>query len=346
MGTAVRGRARARGRRGRAAPRRRIGGVIALVASLLAPTRLHGQSSSSPLELRQGRFLVVADSQDARLARSLLAAAVANDTFPGLARPRALARIEIAPSEKAFEAIVGPGVPEWGVAFAIPREGLVVMRGSWAGSEHGDPLQILRHELAHLALHESMGSLPPRWFDEGYASYAAGELGRDDLLATNLALVLGRIPTLDSLDAGFRSGATQAAATYALAHRAVSDLADLDPQRGLTGLFAAWRATGSLDGALREADLITLDRFEQLWRKRTRWRYGFLAVFADLTILGLFVLVLFGPLLMMRRRQFRQRLATMRAAEEAAERAARRSAIEALLRSLPGQASSGDQETS
>ena len=30
--------------------------------------------------------------------------------------------------------------------------------------------EVLRHELAHLALHEALGDLPPRWFDEGYAS--------------------------------------------------------------------------------------------------------------------------------------------------------------------------------
>src|SRR5918997_505454 len=72
--------------------------------------------------------------------------------------------------------------------------------GQRAGSDAGDPIEVLRHELAHLALHEWMGALPPRWFDEGYASYAANEWGRDELLATNLALFLRRMPSLDGLD--------------------------------------------------------------------------------------------------------------------------------------------------
>ncbi|MFP5355115.1 MAG: hypothetical protein ACLGIK_08170, partial [Gemmatimonadota bacterium] len=61
------------------------------------------------------------------------------------------------------------------------------MQGRRASSDAGDPIRVLRHELAHLALHEYLGDLPTRWFDEGYASYAAGEWDRDRVIATNLA---------------------------------------------------------------------------------------------------------------------------------------------------------------
>src|SRR3712207_6964670 len=50
-----------------------------------------------------------------------------------------------------------------------------------------------------------------RSFDEGYASYAAGEWGRDELLATNVALALGPMPSLAGLDSGFYHGASTAA---------------------------------------------------------------------------------------------------------------------------------------
>ena len=62
---------------------------------------------------------------------------------------------------------------------------------------------MLRHELAHLALHERLGDLPPRWFDEGYASVAAREWRRDDVLAANVALALRGTPSLDQLDESF-----------------------------------------------------------------------------------------------------------------------------------------------
>ena len=63
-------------------------------------------------------------------------------------------------------------------------------------SDAGDPREVLRHELAHLALHEYLGDLPPRWFDEGYASYAAREWSREDALSANVALAIRGTPTL------------------------------------------------------------------------------------------------------------------------------------------------------
>ncbi|MFY7950330.1 MAG: hypothetical protein ACOVRP_14040, partial [Gemmatimonas sp.] len=120
----------------------------------------HAQTAaSSGVRLDRGRFTVVAERQDERLARSLLAAAVRRDTFPGLARPRQRVLIAIAPNADRLRAWVGPQAPEWGAAFAFPDQGKVVMQGSRASSDAGDPLVVLHRELAHLALHEQMGAL-------------------------------------------------------------------------------------------------------------------------------------------------------------------------------------------
>lgn len=209
------------------------------------------------------------------------------------------------------------------------------MQGSSAGSDAGDPEAVLRHELAHLALHEFLGDLPPRWFDEGYASFVANEWGRDQVLATNVALALRGTPSLDTLDAGFSAGATQAGATYALAYRAVADMAALDRTHGLALLFAYWPRTRSLDQAVRAAYGITLADFEKRWAAQTRRRYGALAVFADLTVATLALLFVITPLYLVRRQRDRTRLATMIAREAEQEKMERDAAIEALLRSLP-----------
>ena len=269
--------------------------------------------------------------QDLALARSLLESATEQDTFPGLPRPRERVLVAIAPDARRFRDWTGPSAPEWGAAIAIPSDRRIVMHGSGAGSDAGNPLLVLRHELAHLALHEALDDLPPRWFDEGYASYSAREWGRDEILATSIGLVLYGPPTLDSLDAWFYAGAARADASYALAYRAVAEMASLDPERGLRLFFEYWKKSGSMDRALREAYGITQAAFEQRWRDRTLRRYGALAFLANLTaalgISGLLVL----PLYLLRRRRDRQRLAALRAADEAAEQAARESALEALL---------------
>jgi hypothetical protein len=210
------------------------------------------------------------------------------------------------------------------------------MQGRSAGSDAGDPVEVWRHELAHLALHEAMGDLPPRWFDEGYARYAAAEWGREELLATNLALAIRGMPSLSALDSSFYRGAGEAGSAYALAYRAVAELAALDPERGLMLFFRYWRDTGSLDKAVRSAYGLTLAAFEAHWQSRTRRRYGVLALVGDLTVASLILTALVFPLVLARRRRDRRRMAALVAADEEAERRARESAIEELLRAIPG----------
>jgi len=291
----------------------------------------------------QGRFTVAAAPRDAPLARSLLSSAVARDSFPWLPRPSARVLIVIAPDRRRFVELIGPHAPEYGAAIAVPSEQRIVMQGSRAGSDAGDPLQVLRHELAHLALHEVMGDLPPRWFDEGYASLAAGEWGREEVIATNLALAWRGLPSLEALEAAFAGGSARAAGAYALAQRAVVELAALDPERGLTLFFRYWRDTGKLDPAIRSAFNMTQGSFEERWRKLTRRRYGALAIFADLTVGAVILLILLVPLHIARRKRDRERIARMAAAEAAAEAREKADAIETLLKSVSPQEDSRDE---
>jgi hypothetical protein len=302
--------------------------LAALVFSLALP--LHAQDDA-PRRLDSGRFTAVFYPQDERLARSLIQSAATNDSFPWLPRPKQRVLIAIAPDASRFRAWAGPDAPEWGAALAFPESRRVVMQGRAASSDAGDPVEVLRHELAHLALHEVLGNRPPRWFDEGYASVAAREWRRDDVLATNVALVVQGTPTLDRLEDGFHGGSTAAQSSYALAYRAVSEMAALDPQRGLTLFFQYWSSGKSLDVSVRQAFGMTLPAFEKTFQDRTRRRYGGLALFADLSIATLVLMFLLLPFFIARRARDRRRMSAMLAADEAAERAERQSALAALL---------------
>jgi len=285
-----------------------------------------------PHRLQGGRFTVIAYNSDSLLAASLLRSALTRDTFPGLPRPQAKILISIAPDRDTFRQWIGPNAPEWGSAFAFPAERRIVMQGRSAPSDAGDPIRVLRHELAHLALDEVMGDLPPRWFDEGYASWAANEWDREAVIAANVGLALGGFRTLASLDSGFASGTRRAEASYALAYRAVAELAAIDENRGLELLFRYWKAEGSLNVALRQAYGLTYEGFQKRWIDRTRRRYGALALFTDMTLGALVLVLLVTPLFLLRRRRDRERLARMRAADAEAERRERESAIAALIR--------------
>lgn len=299
--------------------------LLALRASSLAA------QDDAPRRLDTGRFTVVYFPQDDVLAHALVRAAVANDSFPWLPRPRQRVLIAIAPDAARFRTWVGPSAPEWGAALAFPESRRIVMHGRGGSADAGDPLEVLRHELAHLALHERLGNKAPRWFDEGYASVAAREWRRDDVLAANVALALKGTPSLDELEEGFHGGAVAAQSAYALSYRAVTELASLDQERGLSLFFQYWADGSTFDRAVRQAFGLTLSGFEKEFQKRTSRRYGGLALFADLSIAMLVLTVLLLPFFFARRARDRRRLRAMIAADEAAERAEQRSAIAMLL---------------
>lgn len=288
-------------------------------------------AQTAPERIDRGRFAFLFFENDRQLATSLAQHAVTTDTFPGLPRPTQRVIVAIAPDGARFREWVGPATPEWGSAVAFPELRRVVLQGQRAGSDAGDPLSVLRHELAHLALHEYLGNLPPRWFDEGYASFAAGEWGREEVLATNLALALRGMPTLDELEQSFAGGTSAAQSAYALSYRAVAKLSRMNPSSGLALLFEYWRDERALDVAIRRTYGMTLAGFESEWRKETRAQYGVLALVSNLTLAAVVFLVVLAPLYLSRRRRDRQRLQRMREADAAAEQAERESALRALL---------------
>ncbi len=288
-------------------------------------------NAGSGVRLDSGRFTVVADQRDVRMANAMLDYALARDTFPGLPRPKAKVLIAIAPTAAMFRAWVGPSAPEWGAAIAIPDEQRIVMQGAFGNSEAGDPEVVLRHELAHLALHEYMGNAPPRWFDEGYASLSAGEWSRTTALETSVSLAWRSLPDGAALDAGFLGGASRAEYTYALSHLAVAEMQAIDQQRGLANFFQHWKRTGSYDRALRQAYGMTAEGFDAYWHQRVRRQYGALAFVANLSLAFSILALALGPMYWSKRQRTNKRLDIMRAQEAAQEAAARRSALHALL---------------
>ncbi len=310
-------------------------GLAAAQRDVMRTSPLSADADTHPpdgaIRLAGGRFTVIAFPADAKLAESVLLAAQATDSFPGLRRPVAPVLIAVAPDAERFRAWVGPSAPDWGAAVAFPSLQRIVMQGARAGSDAGDPRVTLRHELAHLALQEHMGDLPPRWFDEGYASVAAGEWGREEALATSVGLAVHGVPSLEELELLFYRGAADAELAYALAHRAVADLMALDAQRGLALFFTDWKASGSFEQGVRGAFGLTASGFERQWQQRTKRRYGALALLANLSVVFVVFSVVLGPFLWQRRRRDRDRLAALRAAEAAQEEAQRRSVLAAML---------------
>ncbi len=222
--------------------------------------------------------------------------------WPGIPQPPPQRiRLVLATNDAQFDSITAGRLPEWGAAAAYPGSRTIVLQVD------RDYRRLLRHEMAHLALHSVVRRVP-RWFDEGYAAHAAAEWDQADVLQVNWIVLRGVVPTLAGLDRHIRDGgAVEAEASYALATTAVRLLERLGGERGLEPLITTLRDTPNFDEALRGTYQITLGQFETMWRRDLRRRYGWLLIFSSVTLFWAFVSLLLVVLWARRRQRDRER---------------------------------------
>ncbi len=244
-------------------------------------------------------------SDDAEVARRLAEAAAAVSSFPGISDNwNEPVRLVLVDDERRFDSLLSGRIPEWGVGAAIPASNTIALQLT------GNVRRTMHHELAHLALH-SVVERVPLWFDEGYASRAAGEWGRLGALRVNWALMAGAVPTFGQVNRDIRSGAAHAETAYALATAAVVYLERLGGERGLDPFLANLVDTRDFDRALRATHNVTFGQFEVLWQKDLRKRYGWVLFFSSLTVFWTILAVVLLSLWGWRRRRDKTRRAAL-----------------------------------
>jgi len=225
--------------------------------------------------------------------------------------------IHLVADEAAFDALTGGQVPEWGAGVALPFEGRIVLPLHAPRTAAMNELaRILKHELAHVGLQRWVGDAAvPRWFSEGYATWAAGELDPAAGWMLRVAFLTGSAPSLDELTLAWPRGTSQARVAYLLAADAVRYLAEQGGGSGFGPFLERWRATGSFEQAMRATYAVSSTQFERLWLERVRSRYGWLVFLAQSVVLWAFLAVLVVALTYLRRRRNRERLERLRASE-------------------------------
>jgi hypothetical protein len=220
-----------------------------------------------------GRVTAVARPSEAALATGLAEVADRPIDWPGLGtRDLGAIRLIVAADSHDFAALTRGRLPGWGAGAAFPGGHTIVLR-----ADAGDVSGTLRHELAHLALHQAVRSRVPLWFDEGYSTVAAGQWDLFDRLGLNLAVARGAIPGLRDLDGELRASRISADAAYALAASAVLELARRNPTGTLAPLFERLEAGVGFDDAVLATTGLTPDRFDEAWRRSVRARFGLVA---------------------------------------------------------------------
>ena len=289
-------------------------GAVALLAllALLAVGAAVAQQAT-PERLRAGPLVIHHAADDARLAARL--GRITADAPPLPAIPADVfdepVDVYLAPDERAFVELSGGSPPEWGAGIALLGEGTerVVLPAYATDRLSPSALpRVLRHELAHVALHRWLGDARvPRWFHEGYGRWAAGELDFEAEWQLRLAFATNRAPPLDSIALDWPAGRVQAGVAYLLAASTIDYLVAEGGVRGLELLLARWRESGDLDQAMRRTYGVTVGQFEEDWRQHVRRRYGWALVLTHTAVFWAIAAILLVILFFRRRRRDRVR---------------------------------------
>ncbi|MDH3272449.1 MAG: peptidase MA family metallohydrolase [Gemmatimonadota bacterium] len=279
------------------------------------PDTLDGEAYASLL----GARAVVYHTESQSLVAARVSALLDSQTpLPGL--PDSLpfgVHAVLAHSPAAFDEVTGGVVPEWRAGVAVPSLNMLVMpTGERVLVFQGEGLRTLRHEWAHLGLHQFMGDLRiPRWFNEGYAQWASGGFDATGAWRLRVLIARGNAPPMDSLTLGWPAGREDARTAYLLAASAITYVLESGGERGLELFLERWRAGRSFEAAFRQTFGVTTGQFEEDWKRHVRSRYGWLFVLSHSAVFWLLLALVL--LLMARGRQGRNRekLARLRAGE-------------------------------
>ena len=237
-----------------------------LLPAVSAVPALPAQSLGSA---QVGNVTVVAAREEMNAVMGLAEWADQPAEWPGLGRrsPPPF-RLILAHDADGLNRLTGGRAPAWGAGITLPGPRLVALRAD------ADPSGTLRHELAHLVLHDAVQVPMPLWFEEGYAVYAAGEWDLLDALELNYAVVGGSTPGLDSLNRALRGHPAGISAAYALSASAVLELARRNPSRSLTPLLGLLASRVPFDSAVKATTGLTPENFDEAWQKGVRKRYS------------------------------------------------------------------------
>ncbi len=298
----------------------------ALVASVLvsAPI-LPAQAVPDSLDgARYGRIVgpditVRFVSRDSLVAERLLAYLLEQPGLPGLPAdmPRGVT-VVLAHTPAALDFLTGGTVPEWRAGVAIPDLGVFVVptgEGTRVLSDEGR--RVVRHEWAHLGLHEYMGDLRiPRWFDEGYAQWASRGFDTEEAWRLRVMVAMGKTPPLDSLSLGWPRSRTDAESAYLLSASALTFLLQESGARGLALFLDRWRTGRSFEDAFRRTFGVTSGQFEEDWKRHVRDQYGWLFVLSHSAVFWVALVLVLMLMLGLRGKYNRERMARLRAEEE------------------------------
>jgi hypothetical protein len=254
-----------------------------------------------------------------------------------------LVRVARTPEQMAELAPEDAPPPEYAAGVAYPTVHLALLAlkapGTW---EAPDMVELLRHELAHLALYDAVaGHHVPRWFDEGLAIHESGELPWARRVALADASLGNHLLPFGELDRGFPADHYDVNVAYAESADFVSFLLRDSDRARFGSLVERVRAGAAFDRAIEDAYGTDMRKLEYEWRTELSRRFGIVPALTGGGLLWVLIVGLAGTAWVKRRRRAKEKLARW-ATEEAEMEAAIAAADKARAEKTP--AAPGDDE--
>jgi hypothetical protein len=255
-----------------------------------------------PASIRDRVEALVPDAEEARVRLST--------DFGQAVLDRALVRIGRSPDQMVQLAPEGAPPPNYAAGVAYPAARLILLAlqapHTW---EAPDLAELLRHELAHLALFDAVGGHHlPRWFDEGLAIHESGELPWARRMALADASFGKRLLPFADLDQGFPLDRYEVTTAYAESADFVSFLLrDVDRAR-FGSLIERVRAGTGFDRALEDAYGTDMRKLEYEWRQEVSRRFGMVPALTGGGLLWVLIAGLATAAWVKRRKRAREKL--------------------------------------
>jgi hypothetical protein len=230
--------------------------------------------------------------------------------------------VRIAPSSSEMSrlapALAPP--PKYASGVAYPRLKLILLTMlAPRGAEATDLDEVLKHELAHVALDEAVkGQHVPVWFNEGLAIGLSGEKSVDRHQTLWNATIRGTLIPFADLDRSFPADPSEVSVAYAESADFLRFLMRRSDEHRFRAMVERVREGRVFDRALADAYASDLRKLEFQWRSDVERRYSVIPVLAGGGIIWVAVIAALGWGFMKKRRRAKAILAKW-AEEEAIE---------------------------
>ncbi len=214
--------------------------------------------------------------------------------------------VAVVHTQEQFDSLAGGMLPEWGAGAAIPQRNLIILREPMMDQYPGNLANLLQHELAHIALYYKTDGRPfPRFLNEGFAVWFAGEWSFSNVTTVAKAQIMGSLLPLRDIDDVNSYHQAQANIAYSQSYLVVYYIFDRYGELAFLDLLNEFAHGSNMSEAFHAALGISFWRFETEYRAFLEKNYTLASILSDMSALWIIlaIIVIVGYVLVRRRRK-------------------------------------------